>query len=705
MAPHSLGIAGAARRLAAVAVLVVLAGACRIAPVTLANEDPLAVRSVILAADGTELATLFEENRSEITYEEIPKVIQEAVIASEDAKFWTHSGVDVGAIARAFTRNLKQGEAAQGGSTISQQLAKLMYSANAPRTLKQKIIETRLAAGLEERYSKQQILTMYLNRAYFGQRAYGIAAAAETYFAKSLDDLTLGEAALLVGLVKAPTTLNPFENLKAAKERRRYVTQQMVNLRMISQAAAEKANDEKVSLKRTSHLATTKQPHWIRYIEREVLRNPVFGKTELERASKLYRGGLRIVTTLNPVWQKAAEQAARRALPNASDPEVGLVSLDPRTGALRAIVGGRDFLSGQYDVATQGQRQAGSAFKPFVLAAALEQGISPESVFQSGPGIIPIGGGQTWKFGNYGGSRGAGSVTIRHGMRNSYNGVFARLVMKVGPGAVVDAAHRAGITSHLDAYPSISLGALTIGVTPLEMASAFGTFANNGLHFKPHGIAKVTDSTGKVLFDETKLQGEQRLDPNVAYGVTDVLRDVACCGTARRANVGRPMAAKTGTTDDHKDTWLVGYTPAISTAVWVGHRIPRPMGRAFFGGSYAAKIWHDYMIKAVAGTPVTTFVDPPGSLSLKRKNGAPDPNAKCEDKIDPSTGLPYDARLCRTPTPIPTKAPKPSPIPTKTPKPPKPPTTPPPSTPPPSSPPPSSPPPSTPPPDPSPSTS
>lgn len=653
--------AGAVRRSSAVVLLIILGSACRIAPVRLDTENPLAVRSVILASDGSELATLFEENRREVTFDDIPKIVQEAVVASEDAKFWTHSGVDASAIARALTRNLKRGEAAQGGSTISQQLAKLMYSGETRRTLKQKVIETRLATGLEEKYTKQEIMTMYLNRAYFGERAYGIAAAAETYFAKRLKDLTLGEAALLVGLVKAPTTLNPFENRKAAVQRRAYVLQQMVSLGMIDTATADAAGDEKVRLKKTDHLESTKQPHWVRYIEREVLRNPAFGKTEQERAVRLYRGGLRITTTLNPVWQKAAEAAARRALPDPRDPEVGLVSLDPRTGAIRAIVGGRDFLSGQYDVATQGQRQAGSAFKPFVLAAALQQGISPESSYHSGPGNIPIGGGQVWKFQNYGGGGGAGSVSIRHGMRNSYNGVFARLVMKVGPEAVVEAAHAAGITSHLDAYPSISLGALTIGVTPLEMASAFGTFANNGLHFRPHGISRVTDPKGDVLFDETKLRGEQRVDPNVAYGVTDVLRDVACCGTARRANIGRPMAAKTGTTDDHKDTWLVGYTPEISTAVWVGHRIPRPMGRAFFGGSFAAKIWHDYMIEAVRGMPVTTFVDPPGSLRLSRKNGAPEkcsPRGAREETSETSPRL-----VCPSSTPVPAPSPSASPSP------------------------------------------
>jgi penicillin-binding protein 1A len=614
---------GRVRALAATAVLALVSSSCStlLGPLPTKEARPLPLRSQIRASDGSLLATLFEENRVQVTAAEIPKVVKDAVIAVEDARFYEHSGVDARAIARAALANWRHGGTVQGGSTITQQLAKLMYFPEAERTLKRKLAEARAAMRLERTHTKDEILTMYLNRAYFGSGAYGIGAAAETYFRSKPSKLTLGQAALLAGVIHAPGTLNPFDDPKASLERRVYVLRRMRQEGMITFAQETAAAKLPLGLtKRKPPLGTLKYPYVVEFIKQQVLKDPAYGATPEERAHALFDGGLQITSTIDPRLQDAAEDAVRNTLPYPSDPEAALVAIDPHTGAVKAMVGGRNFAKAQFNLAYQGRRQSGSSFKPFVLAAALEQGIRPDKRYGSSPTTLHYGPGNalTWKVNNYDGV-GHGFITIRQGMINSVNGVFARLVLDVGPSNVVDVAHRLGITSKLDAIPSIALGGLRLGVSPFEMASAYSSFANMGVHMPSHGVAKAIGPDGKTVFDETKLKGTQAVDADIAYTINDVLQDVVQKGTGRRAQIGRPLAGKTGTTEEYHDAWWVGYTPDLVTAIWVGHRrgqisMRNVRGVTVVGGSFPSQIFRQFMTKALAGVPPHGFEVPTESF-------------------------------------------------------------------------------------------
>jgi penicillin-binding protein 1A len=609
----------APRAIPVVCALALLSTGCStlLGPLPTKEARPLPLRSQIRASDGSLLATLFEENRVQVTSAEIPTVVKDAVVAVEDARFWDHSGVDARAIARAAIANWTRGSTVQGGSTITQQLAKLMYFPAAEKTLKRKLSEARVAMRLEREHSKEELLTMYLNRAYFGAGAYGIGAAAETYFRVKPAGLTLAQAALLAGVIHAPGTLDPFDDPAASLARRAYVLRRMRQEHMITHEQELAAAKEPIGLtKRKPPLGTLRYPYFVEFVKQQVLADPAFGATPEERARALFDGGLQITTTLDRRMQEAAEDAVRTTLPYATDPEAALVAIDPRTGAVRAMVGGRNFDKAQFNLAFQGRRQAGSAFKPFVLAAALEQGIRPDKRYGSSPTTLRYGPGNvlSWKVNNYDGV-GHGFITIRQGMINSVNGVFARLVLDVGPSSVVDVAHRLGITSPLDAIPSISLGGLRIGVSPFEMASAYSSFANLGVHMPGHGVARAVGPDGKPVFDEKELKGTKAVDPGVAYTINDVLQDVVQKGTGRRAQIGRPLAGKTGTTEEYHDAWWVGYTPDLVTAIWVGYRrgqisMRNVRGVRVVGGSFPSQIFRAFMTKALAGVPPHGFEAP-----------------------------------------------------------------------------------------------
>ena len=646
------------------AILLVLAPACaptRFAPPT---ATPLQLRSTIVAADGTPLATLFVQNRTAVQASAIPSVVKAATIAAEDARFLSHAGIDLKGIARAFVANLAAGRVVQGGSTITEQLAKLMYGPNAPRTLGEKLREARLAAWLEQRYSKDEILSMYLNRAYFGHGAYGIQAAVETYFDVPLRALDASRAALLAGLLRAPAALDPFRDPSAALSRRNEVLARMRDAGTITAAEAARASSAPLSL-RTRPLPTNAHaPYFVEYVEDQVLSDPAFGATEQERQDALYRGGLTIRTTLDPRLQNAAEQAVSGVLGRAGDPDVALIAIDPHTGAVRAMIGGKDFARAPFNLAVQARRQPGSAFKPFALAAAIEDGISPDKTYQSSETTLHFDAYSSWRVRNYDGT-GGGMMSLRTATERSVNAVYARLVMDIGPGTVAGMAQRAGITSPIEPFPSIALGALRTGVSPLEMASAYGTFANDGVHMPPHGIAFAKDASGNVLSDERALRGTPAMDAGIAYEVTSVLQDVARYGTGANAWIGRPMADKTGTTDGHRDAWLVGYTPDLVTAVWVGYRIPRPMtnvhGISVVGASFPSTIWRRFMSRAEAGKKVRDF-DVPAALMHVRVGG----NGTCiaaSDQPGMDESLPVSL-VPSSPCPRPTQpAPSPSPSP------------------------------------------
>jgi 1A family penicillin-binding protein len=611
------------RLLACLAALAAATTACStlLGPLPQKESRPLPLRSQIRTSDGTLLATLFEENRIQVSASEIPKVVKDAVVAVEDARFWEHSGIDAKAIARAAIANWAHGTTVQGGSTITQQLAKLMYFPDAQRTLKRKLAEARVAIRLEREHSKEEILTMYLNRAYFGSGAYGIAAAAETFFHTKPAQLTLAQSALLAGVIHAPETLNPFDDPKAAVARRAYVLQRMRQEGLITTTEETAAAKQPVGLtKRKPPLGTLRYPYVVEFVKQQVLADPAFGATEAERAHALFDGGLQFTTTIDRGMQDAAEAAVARVLDHPSDPEAALVAIDPHTGAVKALVGGRNFAKAQYNLASQGHRQAGSAFKPFVLTAALEQGIRPDKRYGSSPTTLRYGPGNSlaWKVNNYDGV-GHGFITLRQGMINSVNGVYARLVLDVGPENVVDAAHRLGIRSVLDPIPSIALGGLRVGVTPLEMASAYTTFANMGVHMPAHGVARAIGPDGKSVYEQTKLKGTQAIDPGVAYTINDVLQDVVRKGTGRHAQFGRPLAGKTGTTEEYHDAWFVGYTPDLVTAIWVGYRrgqisMRNVRGVTVVGGSFPSQIFRQFMSSALADVPPHTFEIPTGAF-------------------------------------------------------------------------------------------
>jgi 1A family penicillin-binding protein len=669
------------RTLVCAGALALTATACStlLGPLPQKESRPLPLRSQIRTSDGTLLATLFEENRIQVATSEIPRIVKDAVVAVEDARFWEHSGIDAKAIARAAIANWAHGTTVQGGSTITQQLAKLMYFPDAQRTLRRKLAEARVAIRLEREHSKEEILTMYLNRAYFGSGAYGIAAAAETFFRIKPAKLNIAQAALLAGVIHAPETLNPFDDPKAALVRRTYVLRRMRQEAFITRVEELAASKQPLGLtKRKPPLGTLRDPYVVEFVKQQVLADPAFGATEAERAHALFDGGLQITTTIDESLQRAAEQAVSKALPYQSDPEAALVAIDPHTGAVKALVGGRDFAKAQYNLASQGHRQAGSAFKPFVLTAALEQGIRPDKRYGSSPTTLHYGpfNSLSWKVNNFDGV-GHGFITLRQGMINSVNGVYARLVLDVGPSNVVDAAHRLGIRSQLDAIPSIALGGLRVGVTPLEMASAYSTFANMGVHMPTHGVAKAVGPDGKTVFDETKLKGIEAIDPGVAYTVNDVLQDVVRQGTGRHAQIGRPLAGKTGTTEEYHDAWFVGYTPDLVTAVWVGYRrgqisMRNVRGVKVVGGSFPSQIFRSFMSFALADVPPHTFEVPTGSfvnvvLGYSRdcvaRLGQPGVEVSMPITLIPTKDCPAYVRPTAKPTPQGTASGSPSPAP------------------------------------------
>jgi len=568
--------------------------------------------SKVYASDGTLLADLFvEQNRVIVPLSDIPLHLQHAVVAIEDERFYEHKGVDLEAIARAALINLKEGKVVEGGSTITQQYVKNSFI-KPEKTLQRKIKEAVLSYQLEKRFSKQKILEKYLNTIYFGQSLYGVQTAAQAYFGKDAKDLTLTESALLAGLIKSPNHYSPYTHPEKAQARRNTVIRKMLELGFITQSEAKQAIASPIKVQ-PPQTKISLAPYFLEYVKQSILDNPKYGATPAERANSLFKGGLRIYTTLDPKLQKMAEKAISETLNQPNDPSAALVAIDPKSGYIKAMVGGKDFKSQKFNLAVQGRRQAGSAFKVFVLTAAMEKEISPYKTYQSSPLVIKLPG-KDWKVDNYTEGKGGGPMTLREATAKSVNAVFARLIMEVGAGNVVDVAKRMGITSQIDPYPSIALGGLRIGVSPLEMASAFATLANQGVYNRPIGILKVTNAQNEII-EKREKEERQALDPLVAYKVTDILSDVIKYGTGRKANIGRPAAGKTGTAQNYQDAWFVGYTPDLATSVWVGYpqgQIPmlRVHGIRVAGGTFPAQIWAKFMHEALQDIPPSEFTAP-----------------------------------------------------------------------------------------------
>ncbi len=574
--------------------------------------------SVVYDRNGEELAKLFaDQNRTDRPLAEIPETLRDAVIATEDARFYDHTGVDPIGIARALWVDIRTRSIAQGGSTITQQYVKNAF-VTPEQTLERKLSEAVLAYRIEKNMSKDRILELYLNTIYFGHGAYGVEAAAQAYFGKTVDQLDLAESAMIAGVIKSPGRYSPYLEPEAAVQRRATVLGQMVEQRMVTPEAAAAATGAEISLAGLSD-GDTLAPYFMEYVKSQLIDE--FG------AEAVFRGGISVTTTLDLKMQRAAEQAVASALDREDDPSAALVAIDPKTGEILAMVGGRDFATQQFNVAVQGQgRQPGSAFKPFVMLTALQQGVTAEDLYESGAAELELANGQTWKVTGASGGR-TGPMRLREAMEKSVNSVFAKLVLDIGPSDVVDTAHAIGIKTDITPVPAIALGGHEQGVTPLEMASAYGTLANAGTRAEPYSITSVTGADGTVLLENVSTTSEV-LDPAVAYLTTDVLRGVIDRGTGTAARIGRPAAGKTGTTQKYRDAWFVGYTPDLVAAVWVGYpENQREMtdvhGRQVTGGSFPAEIWAAFMKAALADREAVDFTRPTGLVdaSVCRESG------------------------------------------------------------------------------------
>jgi penicillin-binding protein 1A len=477
-------------------------------------------------------------------------------------------------------------------------------------TWRRKIREAAIAFQIESQYSKDEILQSYLNTIFFGQSIYGAETAAQSYFRKPAEQLTLSEAATLAAIIRLPNVYSPYNNIEHTTTRRNLVIKTMLELEMISNSEAAEAIASKITVS-PPHESKYPYPYFVEHVKQEMLNDSAFGSTVSDRTNWLFQGGLRIYTTIDPKMQQAAEDAVWGTLNQSADPVGSLVAIEPSTGYIRALVGGKDWETDKFNLAVQAKRQPGSAFKPFVLATALENGISISKTYNAGPAVIKLPN-QNWEVNNSG--RSGGTMALRDATIYSVNSVFARLIMDVGPTAVVEQVKRMGIKSRVEPVPAIALGGLGGGVSPLEMATAYSTFANNGQHARPIAITKVTDSNGEVL----KTNGIRMLpamDPVTAYLVTDALSGVIRSGTGRAASIGRPAAGKTGTTEEYGDAWFVGFTPDLVAAVWVGYKDSRrPMrnvhGITVQGGTFPAQIWRKFMIPAMAGIPAKNFPRP-----------------------------------------------------------------------------------------------
>ena len=587
-----------------------------LAAIANAGADPDA-RSKIYSADGHLLAILHgEQNREPISFSAMPDAIKKAVVAIEDRRFYQHDGVDLTALGRALIVNVAGGAVEQGGGTITMQLARNDYLRNRSRTLARKWDEIVTARQLERRMTKDQILTEYLNSVYFGRGAYGIQAAAERFFGEPAMKLTLAQAALLAGLIQAPEALDPNTHQAEALARRTQVLRAMLDQHMIDDAQFTAASRVKLHLapivvSNGIDMVSNVGASFVEYVKQQLLADPRLGDTPAARAAKVFGGGLRVTTTLDVRAQRAAENSIAGVLNLKGDPSGALASVEPSTGAIRALAGA--ITPQGFNLAAQGRRQPGSAFKPFTLVAAIEKGFSLYRTYSAAvPRIIHLPDGENWVVHNYEGAPG-GTMSILNATEFSVNTVYAQIVMQVGAQKVVDVAHRMGITSPLEPFPSIALGALTIGVSPLEMASAYATLANGGTSYRPYAIAKVADRTGHQYWTTSPI-GTRALDPDVANKARAVLQQVIAHGTGKRAQrLGRPEAGKTGTTNDYRDSWFAGFTPQLSTAVWIGYpQALRPMLNIhglpkMFGGSLPCEIWTRFMIAALAGKPVLDF--------------------------------------------------------------------------------------------------
>ena len=557
--------------------------------------------SVVYAADGSRLGYVrSDEVRTPVQWSDMPQAVRDATIAIEDERFYEHEGVDFSAIVRAGVKNLESGGTVQGGSTITQQLVRALYIEAPEQTFERKIREAKLAQELEDEHpgrpGKNWILREYLNSVPYGtnegRTAIGIEAAAITYFAKHARNLDLNEAALLAGLPQAPSQYNPFRNPRAALERRNEVLFKMADNNFITLADAERAASQPLGLKRGIERYTQRrEPYFFDFVEEQLIEEYGVGVYR--------RGGLKIHTTIDPNLQESARASINSHLPYPDDPSAAVVAIDPSNGYIKAMASSGTYKDRSFNLAAQGHRQPGSAFKTFVLVTALRQGVNPSSTsYTSRPLDLNVPGYGPWKVSTYDDSYGGRMDLVRATLRSD-NTVYAQLDIDLGPKNVRETAEMMGITTPLDGIPAEGLGGLRLGVSPLEMANAYATLASYGMHNEPIAITKVEFPDGKT--DELGKPKRKRVFPEwVAYEATKILEQNVLGGTGTAAQIGCDAAGKTGTTDNFNDAWFVGYTPHLSASVWVGYpnaliEMRSVHGISVAGGTFPARIWGSFM--------------------------------------------------------------------------------------------------------------
>jgi penicillin-binding protein 1A len=585
---------------------------------------------VLLDKDGNRFADLTPYERVVVKLDSLPEHVSEAFIAVEDQRFWKHDGVDWKRVVGATIANIRSGGVSQGSSTISMQLARNVFPEDLPgqeRTFRRKLQEMRVAKLIERSYEKPVILEMYLNHIYFGGGAYGIEAASRLYFDKPATELTVAESATLAALPKAPSHYDPRRQPERSLARRNLVLALMEAQGLLTPQEAAEAREVELATRDDGGRDRSGVPLGAYFID--VIR------PELEErfGEALYRSKLRIHTTLDPVTQRAAEQELEKQLASLdgrvrkSDEQLqgAAVVLEAHTGEVRALVGGRDPTSSRYNRATRGRRQLGSSFKPFVFAAALQEGVPTSQVLLDMPYTLEISRANVWTPSNYDGEY-EGAVSLRNALVRSRNVPTVRLASEVGIADVAAAARAAGVVEPMDETPSLALG--TVALSPLQLATAYTTFATLGYTATPLFVLRVEDEAGTLLWQAEREPLAQGMEPRVAYVVTDILKDAVDWGTgtgARSAGYEGPAAGKTGTTNDATDAWFVGYTPELVGAVWIGYDQPAPLGSAATGGGFAAPVWGRIMRKVYEDRPMPEDWRQPEGIVNRR--------------VDPSTGF------------------------------------------------------------------
>ncbi len=577
--------------------------------------------TLIFSANGKVLARLHrEENRQIVPLSKISPNMQKAVIAIEDERFYKHKGVDLYSIIRATLKNAIYGRVIEGASTISQQLARNLYLTRR-KTMVRKLAEAILALQIEQRYTKSEILEMYFNQVYFGHNSYGIESAAKLYFNKPAADLDLAEAAMIAGLIKGPERYSPYRNFKRSKMRQIHVLNVMLNQGVVSErdarlAAIRELDFSPKNLKRKGEIA----PYFISYILQDLVEK--YGE------ETVYHEGLKVYTTLDTSMQTVAENVITDRVSREGErykfSQAALASIDPRTGYIKAMVGGVDFYESKFNRAVQAKRPPGSSFKPYIYATAMEQGFSPGTILMDTFTTFEVFPNEDWNpdgtwtpmnFDN----KFKGPITLRYALEKSLNIPAIKLLEKVGIHSAIRTARKMGIQSHLEPGLALTLGASE--VTLLEITSSFGTFANEGIWVEPTAITRIESRNGAVLYKH-KLKEKRALDPDISAVMVDLMQGVIKRGTGVRANIGRLAAAKTGTSQEFRDAWFIGFVPQLVTGVWVGNDDNTSMeGVAEVG--VCPRIWKAYNLQVLKEQPILNFPEPEGLVwvEINKKNG------------------------------------------------------------------------------------